>query len=39
VVVENIDAIRAMVGLEKDATKSILATNGAMGLNLIQNNH
>jgi hypothetical protein len=28
-----------MVGLEKDATKSILATNGAMGLNLIQNNH
>ena len=39
VVVENIDAIRAMVGLEKDAAKSILTTNAALGLNLIQNNH
>ena len=39
VVVENIDAIRAMTGIEKDAAKSILTTNGAIGLTLIQNNH
>jgi glyceraldehyde-3-phosphate dehydrogenase (NAD(P)) len=39
VVVENIDAIRAMVGLETDAAKSIAATNKALGFSPIQNNH
>jgi len=39
VVVENIDAIRAMTGLEKDATKSAKMTNDALGFSPIQNNH
>jgi len=39
VVVENVDAIRAMVGLEKDALKSIKTTNEALGFSPIQNNH
>ena len=39
VVVENVDAIRAMVGLEKDALKSIKITNEALGFSPIQNNH
>jgi len=39
VVVENIDAIRAMTGLEKDALKSIKTTNEALGFSPIQNNH
>jgi glyceraldehyde-3-phosphate dehydrogenase (NAD(P)) len=32
VVVENIDAIRAMTGIEKDAAKSVKMTNDALGL-------
>jgi glyceraldehyde-3-phosphate dehydrogenase (NAD(P)) len=39
VVVENVDAIRAMTGLEKDALKSITFTNEALGFSPIQNNH
>jgi glyceraldehyde-3-phosphate dehydrogenase (NAD(P)) len=39
VVVENIDAIRAMMGGEKDALKSITATNAALGFSTIQNNY
>jgi glyceraldehyde-3-phosphate dehydrogenase (NAD(P)) len=39
VVVENVDAIRAMMGTEKDAVKSIAATNSALGFKTIQNNH
>jgi glyceraldehyde-3-phosphate dehydrogenase (NAD(P)) len=39
VVVENIDAIRAMIGSEKDEVKSIAATNAALGFTTIQNNH
>jgi glyceraldehyde-3-phosphate dehydrogenase (NAD(P)) len=39
VVVENIDAIRAMMGGEKDAAKSIAATNAALHFTTIQNNH
>jgi glyceraldehyde-3-phosphate dehydrogenase (NAD(P)) len=39
VVVENIDAIRAMMGHENDAQKSIMTTNEALGFSLIQNNH
>ncbi len=39
VVVENVDAIRAMMGLEKNALKSISATNEALGFSPIQNNH
>jgi len=39
VVVENVDAIRAMTGLEKDATTSIKMTNAALGFSPIQNNH
>jgi glyceraldehyde-3-phosphate dehydrogenase (NAD(P)) len=39
VVVENIDAIRAMMGGEKDAARSIAATNAALGFKTIQNNH
>jgi len=39
VVVENIDAIRAMAGTEKDAAASIAATNSALGFVPIQNNH
>jgi glyceraldehyde-3-phosphate dehydrogenase (NAD(P)) len=39
VVVENIDAIRAMMGLETDASRSIAATNTALGFSPIQNNH
>jgi hypothetical protein len=37
--VENIDAIRAMVGSEKDEAQSIAATNAALGFTTIQNNH
>jgi glyceraldehyde-3-phosphate dehydrogenase (NAD(P)) len=32
VVVENVDAIRAMTGIEKDAAKSVRMTNEALGL-------
>jgi len=39
IVVENIDAIRAMMGAEKDAAKSIKMTNDALGFSPIQNNH
>jgi len=39
VVVENVDAIRAMMGGEKDATKSVAATNAALHFTTIQNNH
>jgi glyceraldehyde-3-phosphate dehydrogenase (NAD(P)) len=39
VVVENIDAIRAMMGLETDASRSIATTNKALGFSPIQNNH
>jgi glyceraldehyde-3-phosphate dehydrogenase (NAD(P)) len=39
VVVENIDAIRAMMGEQKDATASIKTTNDALGFIPIQNNH
>jgi glyceraldehyde-3-phosphate dehydrogenase (NAD(P)) len=39
VVVENVDAIRAMMGAEKDGAKSIAATNAALGFVTIQNNH
>ncbi len=39
VVVENIDAIRAMMGGETDAAKSIAATNAALNFKTIQNNH
>jgi len=39
VVVENIDAIRAMVGNQKDAAASIKTTNDALGFTPIQNNH
>ncbi len=39
VVVENVDAIRAMMGVEKNALKSISATNEALGFSPIQNNH
>jgi len=39
VVVENIDAIRAMMGREKDAIRSITTTNAALNFKTIQNNH
>ena len=39
VVVENIDAIRAMMGGEEDAAKSITATNAALNFKTIQNMH
>ena len=39
VVVENIDAIRAMMGGQKDAAASIKSTNDALGFTPIQNNH
>jgi glyceraldehyde-3-phosphate dehydrogenase (NAD(P)) len=39
IVVENIDAIRAMTGIEKDAARSIRMTNDALGFSPIQNNH
>ena len=39
VVVENVDAIRAMMGNEKDAAKSIAATNAALNFKTIQNKH
>ncbi len=39
VVVENVDAIRAMTGLCRDAATSIKLTNDALGFTPIQNNH
>ncbi|MDD1703895.1 MAG: type II glyceraldehyde-3-phosphate dehydrogenase [Methanoregula sp.] len=39
VVVENVDAIRAMMGAEKDAKRSVEMTNTALGFVHIQNNH
>ena len=39
VVVENVDAIRAMMGTEKDADRSVRMTNEALGFVTIQNNH
>ena len=39
VVVENIDAIRAMMGGQKDGITSIKSTNDALGFTPIQNNH
>jgi glyceraldehyde-3-phosphate dehydrogenase (NAD(P)) len=39
VVVENIDAIRAMMGGQKDGAASIKSTNDALGFTPIQNNH
>lgn len=39
VVVENVDAIRAMTGIEKDAKKSVAATNAALKFTPIQNYH
>jgi glyceraldehyde-3-phosphate dehydrogenase (NAD(P)) len=39
IVVENIDAIRAMTGIEKDGAKSIRMTNDALGFSPIQKNH
>jgi glyceraldehyde-3-phosphate dehydrogenase (NAD(P)) len=39
VVVENVDAIRAMTGTEKEASASIKKTNDALGFSPIQNNH
>jgi len=39
VVVENVDAIRAMMGAEKDPKKSVEMTNKALGFVHIQNNH
>jgi len=39
VVVENVDAIRAMMGLEKDEAKSITMTNAALNFTPIQNSH
>ncbi|MFA5236460.1 MAG: type II glyceraldehyde-3-phosphate dehydrogenase [Methanoregula sp.] len=39
VVVENVDAIRAMTGLAKDAATSIRLTNDALHFVPIQNNH
>ena len=39
VVVENVDAIRAMTGTEKDAVKSVAATNAALKFVPIQNSH
>ena len=39
VVVENVDVIRAMMGMEKDAAKSIKATNDALGFVPIQYSH
>jgi glyceraldehyde-3-phosphate dehydrogenase (NAD(P)) len=39
VVVENIDAIRAMMGGQKDGAASIKTTNDALGFTPIQNNH
>ncbi len=39
VVVENVDAIRAMMGGEADAAKSVAATNAALDFVTIQNNH
>jgi len=39
VVVENIDAIRAMMGGQKDSAASIKSTNDALGFTPIQNNH
>ncbi|MDO9034621.1 MAG: type II glyceraldehyde-3-phosphate dehydrogenase [Methanoregula sp.] len=39
VVVENIDAIRAMMGGQKDSAASIKSTNEALGFTPIQNNH
>jgi len=39
VVVENVDAIRAMMGVQKDGAASIKTTNDALGFTPIQNNH
>jgi len=39
VVVENVDAIRAMTGIEKDGKKSVAATNAALKFTPIQNYH
>jgi len=39
VVVENVDAIRAMMGTEKDFAKSIKTTNDALGFVPIQHSH
>jgi glyceraldehyde-3-phosphate dehydrogenase (NAD(P)) len=39
VVVENIDAIRAMMNGQRDAAASIKTTNDALGFTPIQNNH
>jgi glyceraldehyde-3-phosphate dehydrogenase (NAD(P)) len=39
VVVENVDAIRAMMSAEKDGNKSIATTNAALNFKTIQNNH
>ena len=39
VVVENVDAIRAMMRGQKDAAASIKSTNEALGFTPIQNNH
>jgi glyceraldehyde-3-phosphate dehydrogenase (NAD(P)) len=39
VVVENVDAIRAMMGGQKDGPTSIKTTNDALGFTPIQNNH
>ena len=39
VVVENVDAIRAMMGGQKDGAASIKSTNDALGFTPIQNNH
>jgi len=39
IVVENVDAIRAMTGLEKDGAKSVAATNAALKFTPIQNCH
>ena len=39
VVVENIDAIRAMMGGQMDGAASIKSTNDALGFTPIQNNH
>jgi glyceraldehyde-3-phosphate dehydrogenase (NAD(P)) len=39
IVVENVDAIRAMAGIEKDAATSVAATNAALNFTPIQNYH
>ncbi|MGA2917734.1 type II glyceraldehyde-3-phosphate dehydrogenase [Methanoregula sp.] len=39
VVVENVDAIRAMMSAEKDGNRSIATTNAALNFKTIQNNH